>query len=169
MAIVVEDGTGLVTANAYASVAEVDEILGTNIHAKWNLLTDPATKEKLIEWATRILDERVRWFGKKTFPTSGLAWPRIGVRDRENLLIDDNVVPHAVKVATAVLAEHLIAADPEVANASNNLTMMQVDVIILKFDANIIAQKYPPELGFILRDLGWVSFGRGGPKRIIKH
>jgi hypothetical protein len=56
MALVVEDGTGVVTANAYADVAAVDEILSVNIHSQWSLLTEVATKEKLIQWASRILD-----------------------------------------------------------------------------------------------------------------
>lgn len=169
MAIVVEDGTGIVTANAYATVAEVDEILAVNIHSKWSLITDDATKEKLIQWASRILDERVKWFGKKTYPTSGLAWPRTGVKDREGILIDDNLVPLAVKVATAELADHLLSGDPETANTGSNITTMQVDVVLLKFDARLDAERFPPNLAKILYALGYMSFGRGGPKRIIKH
>jgi hypothetical protein len=63
----------------------------------------------LVIWATRVLDERVKWFGQKVFQTSGLAWPRAGVKDKEGFPIDDNLVPHPVKVAVAVLAEHLVA------------------------------------------------------------
>lgn len=169
MALVVEDGTGVVTANAYATVAEVDEILSVNIHSKWGVITDAATKEKLIQWASRILDERVKWHGKKTFDTSGLAWPRTGVRDREGTLIDDNLVPLAVKVAAAELADHLLAGDPETANTGSNITTMQVDVVLLKFDARLDAERFPPNISKILYGLGFMSFGRGGPKRIIKH
>ncbi len=169
MALVVEDGTGVVTANAYATVEEVDEILSVNIHSQWSLITDPATKENLIRWASRILDERVKWFGKKTHPTSGLAWPRRDVKDREGTLIDDNVVPLAVKVAAAELADHLLAGDPETANTGSNITTLQVDVVMLKFDARLDAERFPPNLAKILYGLGYMSFGRGGPKRIIKH
>lgn len=169
MAIVVEDGTGVVTANAYVAVAEVDEILSVNIHSKWSLIADATTKEKLIRWATRILDERVRWYGKKTHTTSGLAWPRTQVRDRENELIEDNVIPLAVRIATAELADHLISGDPETANTGSNITDIQVDVVMLKFDARLDAERFPPNLSKILYGLGLMSFGRGGPKRIIKH
>ena len=169
MAIVIEDGTGVVTANAYVGVDEADEILSVNIHSKWGLIADVETKEKLIRWASRILDERVRWFGKKTHPTSGLAWPRTQVRDRENELIEDNVVPLAVRIATAELADHLISGDPETANTGSNITDIQVDVIMLKFDARLAVEKFPPNLSKILLGLGLMSFGRGGPKRIIKH
>jgi len=169
MALVVEDGTGVVTANAYASVEEVDEILGVNIHSQWSLIVDVETKEKLIQWASRILDERVKWFGKKTHPTSGRAWPRVMVKDREGLLIEDNVVPLAVKVATAELADHLLAGDPETANTGSNITALQVDVVMIKFDARLDAERFPPNLSKILYGLGFMSFGRGGPKKIIKH
>jgi hypothetical protein len=169
MTLVLEDGTGVVTANAYATVAEVDAILAVNIHSKWSLVTDNATKESLIQWASRILDERVRWNGRKTHHTSGLAWPRVCVRDREDTPIDDNVVPRAVKVAVAILADHLLSGDPELANTGSNITQLQVDVVFLKFDARLAPQRYPPELTAILKGLGWLSFGTGGPKRIIKH
>lgn len=169
MALVVEDGTGVVTANAYASVEEVDEILGVNIHSQWSLITDTATKEKLIQWASRIIDERVRWFGKKTYPTSGLAWPRMQVKDREGNRIEDNIVPLAVKVAVGELADHLLAGDPETANTSNNITSLQVDVVMLKFDTRLEVERFPPNLSRILYGLGTTLFGRGGPKKIIKH
>ena len=169
MTLVVEDGTGVVTANAYATVAEVDEILATNIHSKWDLISDPATKAKLIQWASRILDERVRWHGKKTHPTSGLAWPRTCVKDREGALVEDDIVPLPVKVAVAELADHLLGGDPETANTGSNITALQVDVVMLKFDARLTAERFPPNMGMILYGLGYTSFGRGGPKRIIMH
>lgn len=169
MDIVVEDGTGIVTANAYASLDEVDEILSVNIHSKWSLLTDEAAKENLIQWASRILDERVKWYGTKMHSTSGLAWPRSCVRNRENILIEDDIVPKEVKIATALLADHLLSGDPEAANTGSNITSLQVDVVVLKFDARLDAQKYPPELNYVLKGLGLMSFGNGGPKRIIKH
>lgn len=168
MDIVVEDGTGIVTANAYATAAEVDDILSVNIHSKWDLITDQATKENLIIWASRLIDQRVRWNGHKTHPTSGLGWPRMRVKDKEGYLIDDNIVPNAVKVAVATLCDQLLTANPEAVNTSNNLTMLTVDVITLKFDANIATEKYTGELKFILAGLGYLMFGRGGGKRIVK-
>lgn len=169
MALVVEDGTGVVTANAYATVAEVDEILAVNIHSKWSLISDPDTKENLVQWASRILDERVKWHGKKMHQTSGMAWPRTGAKDREGDCIDDNVVPLPVKVAVAELADHLLGGDPETANSGSNITSLQVDVVMLRFDAHLSAERWPPNLAAILYGLGYMSFGRGGPKRIIKH
>lgn len=170
MAIVVEDGTGLPTANSYISVEDAVAILSTNIYSQFPT-TDPAIQANLLIWASRLLDERVRWHGYKYQPTSGLAWPRYDVRDREGCYIDSDVVPQAVKTATAVLANHLLvaAADPEAADGTINLTSLKVDVISFTYDPKIIKEKYPPEIQFILQGLGWVSMGRGGPKYIIRH
>lgn len=168
MELVPEDGTGVVTANAYATVAEVIDILSTNIHSKFGVL-DPDSQKNLVIWASRILDERMRWFGSKTFETSGLAWPRVGMRDREGIAIDDNVVPKAVKVAVAVLADHLIAGNPDAVNSASNLKGIKADVVELQFDPLLTVAKYPSELPLILANLGYGTWGRGGPKRIIKH
>lgn len=169
MDIVVEDGTGIVTANAYASVDEVTEILSVNIHSKWGLLSDDAAKANLIIWASRILDERVRWAGKKLHHTSGMAWPRTGVRDKEGFPVDDNVVPLAVKVAVATLADHLLSGNPEAPNSGSNITQLQVDVVMIRFDANLAPEKWPLSMSHILKGLGFWSGGRGGYKRIVKH
>jgi hypothetical protein len=166
--LVLEDGTGIVTANAYATVDEVTDILSVNIHSKWSLL-DPDSQKNLVIWATRILDERVRWYGTKTFETSGTAFPRVGVRDRENNPIDDNLVPRQVKIATAVLADHLTAGNPDAVDSASNLKGLKVDVIELDFDPKLAVNKFPPELMLILAGLGQGNFGRHGPKRIIKH
>lgn len=168
MSLVLEDGTGVVTANAYATVDEIGAILDSNIHSTWALL-DPDSQEKLVIWATRLLDERMKWFGHKTYPTSGLAWPRAGTRDRENTPIDDNLVPRQVKVAVAVLADHLIAGNPDAVNTASNLSLIKADVVELKFDPTLAVAKYPIELSLILDGLGYGTWGRSGAKRIIKH
>ena len=168
--IVPEDGTGIVTANAYATLSEVDEILSYQASASkgWDLL-DYVAQENLIIWASQILDQRVKWAGRKMHDTSGLAWPRAGATDREGIHIDEDVVPKEVKQATAVLANHLITFNPNEPNSSNDVTMLKVDVITIRRDPYATVYKFPDQIGYILRGLGWVSMGRGGPKRIIKH
>lgn len=167
MDIVVEDGTGIVIANSYLSTDEADDFLSIDIHSNWLPLTDDV-KEKLLMYATRVVDQRVRWNGRKTYPTSGLAWPRCGVRDKEGFLIEDNIVPSAVKYAVAVLANHLITNNPEVANTASNMTEIQVDVITLKFDVNKSPEKYPSQIKFILEGLGTVAIGKRTSGRIVK-
>ncbi|ARK07411.1 hypothetical protein LAV_00011 [Sphingobium phage Lacusarx] len=166
--LILENGTGVVNANAYLTTEEADEILEVNIHSNWTI-ADEETKEKLIIWATRLLEERVQWFGKKMFPTAWLSWPRCGARDREGYMLQDDIVPRQVKIATALLADHLLAGNPELVNSSSNLTSLKADVVELKFDAKLRVEKYPTEVKFALDGLGRVSMGRGGPKFIVRH
>ena len=169
MEIVVEDGTGMVTANAYASVVESDAILSYQTHATvWPTL-ETEQKENLIIWATQILDQRTKWKGRKAHDTQALGWPRIGAKDCEGIYVEDDIVPTPVKVAVAILANHLITFNPNETNESANLTMLQADVITLRFDPYADVYKYPDTVVSALRCLGTASFGRGGPKRIIKY
>lgn len=167
--VVVEDGTGVVTANSYLTVAEADAILEYMIHATAWQEANLVTREKLLIWASEILDVRTTWFGQKTHETSGLAWPRTGVRDREGLLIEDNVVPQQVKTATAILANHLVGNDPNEVNSQSNLEMIQADVVMLRFDPRLRVEKFPQMVSTTIAGLGRGNFGFGGPKHIVKH
>jgi hypothetical protein len=168
MAIVVEDGTGLPTANAYVSVTEADTILAINIHSTWATLTTPV-KEKLIQWATRILNERARWKGARVSQTSGTPFPRTGLRDDDGIYYAINSIPMPVKVATAVLADFLGTGDPTAPNSSANLKRLDVDVISLQFDLGIAPERWPSSVAITLRNIANISFSSKGGKRIVKH
>jgi hypothetical protein len=168
MILVVEDGTGLPTANALVSVEDADAILETNIHSTWTDLP-VETKEKLIAWATRLLIERARWFGTRVSNTSGTPFPRSGLKDADGVFYPDDDVPQPVKVAVATLADHLNASDPTLANAAKNIKRLDVDVISLQFDVDTAPERWPSSLGFILKDIARVNFSTKGGKRIVKH
>ena len=167
--VVVEDGTGVVTANSYVTVEEADAILEYMIHATAWHSADLVLKEKLVVWATEILDIRTTWKGCKTHETSGLAWPRTGVYNSEHILIADNSVPKEVKTATSILANHLIGNDPNEVNSQSNLEMIQADVVVLRFDPRLRVEKFPQMVSLTIAGLGRGNFGFGGPKHIVKH
>ena len=130
--IVVEDGTGLPTANAFASVETVDAILELNIHSNWELAGE--NKEKLIGWATRLLNQHVRWFGTRKYETSGTPFPRSNLRNDDGGFYPDDAIPSELEEATAILADFLLTTDPTVVNSASNLKQIDVDVISLRFD-----------------------------------
>ena len=170
MAFVVEDGTGLPLANALVSVADADAILAVNIHSTWSQIADPAIKEKLIQWATRLLCERVRWKGTRVSETSGLPFPRSGLKDADGIYFPNDEVPQPVKTAVATLADFLNSADPTLPNSSANLKRLDVDVISLQFDMGTQPERWPSAVALILRDIASsVSFSKTGGKPIIKH
>lgn len=103
---VVENGTGLSTANSYASTEEADQY-----HADYGApaVWDESTveqKQEALRTASRALDAMFlgRWLGVRISQAQALAWPRYDVEDIEGFLISSSAVPREVKAATAVLA-----------------------------------------------------------------
>lgn len=85
MAFVLEDGTGLVNANAYASVAFM--------RAHWaevgiTFAQADGLLEVAIIKATRYVENRygTRWLGRREFPDTpqALSWPRLYVRQPDS-------------------------------------------------------------------------------------
>lgn len=75
MSLIVEDGTGLSTANAYISVAEADNFF-IDSTIKWTGTT--TAKEHAIVRATRTIDiiGGSNFIGKRLTSTQSLEWPR---------------------------------------------------------------------------------------------
>lgn len=110
LTLIPEDGTGLSTANSFASVAEADAYHEGHLYASTWTGAATGTKEAALVMATRLIDRRTNWVGDKLTGDQALAWPR------ENAEVDghevaSNVVPQPVKDATAELARLLIAED----------------------------------------------------------
>jgi hypothetical protein len=98
----VEDGTGLSTANSYASVAEADAYHALRGHTAWTG-TDPEKEAALIR-ATAYIDGEYssRWPGVRYTGEQALDWPRNGAADSDGYIQEG--VPTAVKVATVEAA-----------------------------------------------------------------
>lgn len=163
--LVVEDGTGLPTANCFCTVEEADEILEVNPHSTWAALAE-ATKEKVLIWATRLLTEKTKWRGKKRYENAGTPFPRCGLVDADGIEITDEDVPKQVKVATALLADYLSTTDPTTVNSASNLKELEVDVIRLAFDNLDRPSRWPSSVKFALGTIGTFLTGKG-PKYII--
>lgn len=165
--LVVEDGTGLPTANAFATVEEADNILEVNPHSLWPAVS-ATVKKNLLIWATRLIIERTKWKGTKRYENAGTPFPRCGLRDREGLPITEDDVPQQVKVAVALLADYLSTTDPTTVNSSSNLKELEVDVVKLSFNDLNQPSRWPVAVKAALVPIGQFSAG-GGPKFIIKH
>ena len=109
MAFVVEDGSGLDTANSYVSVAEF-QLHHTDRGTDVSSFTDAQIQAALIK-ATDYVDKRFgrRFRGFKESKSQGLEWPRISAFDNDDYLfsgLDD--VPRQLK--RAIFEYGLIAA-----------------------------------------------------------
>lgn len=108
MALVVEDGTGLSTAESYLSVADADTYHSNRGNSTWTGTDE--VKEQALRKATQYLDATYTWKGTINSTTQSLNWPRDGVTDRDGRDLDDSV-PQLLKDATAELALAALSAD----------------------------------------------------------
>lgn len=120
MALVVEDGTGLSTAEAYISVDDADAYFAARGVTAWTG-TDTAKEEVLRRGATYLDNAyRGKWRGYRSNEDQALAWPRASwpanqaffetstrantIQDEDGYNIANNAVPRQVKYANAEAA-----------------------------------------------------------------
>lgn len=77
MALVVEDGTGLVNADSYVSIAAADAYHTSVGTTAWAAAADPA-KEIALRKATQYVDAHYNFRGDVYSATQALSWPRVG-------------------------------------------------------------------------------------------
>lgn len=100
MALVVEDGTGLSTADAYISIADANTYIAaykSDVTA-WDLAS-VADKEVAARQATLWLDGKFVWRGTRSSEAQALLWPRYAAYDDDGYLLD--AVPEKLVQATA--------------------------------------------------------------------
>lgn len=110
MALVVETGAGLSTAESYISVADADARHTALGNTTWTG-TD-ASKEAALRRATQYMEQAYRqsWKGTRLYRDQALSWPRYGaVVDGYDL--ESNYVPDDVANACADLALKALSAD----------------------------------------------------------
>ena len=103
--IIVEDGTGLSTAESYITVAYADTYHSDRGETSWSG-TD-AAKEAALRRALAYLDGRYgpRFNGlRRLGREQALMWPRVGASDSEGWIIDSDVIPEELKRAQAEAA-----------------------------------------------------------------
>lgn len=104
MALVVEDGTGLSTAESFISVADaearLDSLGDTTFAAKTT-----AEKEAALRIATEYMEQlyRLNWKGTRKERLQALSWPRYDAVV-DGFTIDSDIVPTEVANACADLA-----------------------------------------------------------------
>lgn len=103
MALVVEDGTGLATANTYIGTADADTYHLDRDHAQWGAASNAAKESALIQ-ATQWIDGRYRsrWLGNRSTLAQALAWPRYDAYDEDGFVLSG--IPRRLQWATAEAA-----------------------------------------------------------------
>lgn len=106
MALVVEDGTGLTTAESFISVADASTRHTAFGNAGWAAAASDTVREQALRKATAYMEQvyRSRWKGVRHTVDQALSWPRNSVVVDGFVVIDSDVVPAEVKNACADLA-----------------------------------------------------------------
>lgn len=104
MALVVENGTGLATAESFVSVADADTYHSARGNSAWADGTT-AEKEEALRRASTFLSNSYPWAG---YPVNArtqlLAWPRYDVVDQDGNPVASDEVPREVVNATYEVA-----------------------------------------------------------------
>jgi len=138
---------GGATANAYCTVAEGNTYHDAHLYASDWTDADTDTKTIALIMATRLLDAQFAWTGSvtDTVTPQALRWPRIGMYNRDDTVFDSDVLPQALKDATAEYARTLIAenltADSDV--AKQGLSAFTAGSISLTFKGSVAARPIP--------------------------
>jgi hypothetical protein len=124
MSIIVEDGSGVSGANSYVTVSGVGVYATTYGYTEWDTdangdaRTD-AVKEQSLLRAMRYI-EGLNWKGKTAVQGQALQWPRSEVYDRDQRLVDEDVVPQVV--IDAVCEACMLSVPDSDINLQPNLT-----------------------------------------------
>lgn len=103
MALTVETGAGLSTAESYVSVSEITAYMTkfNKTPTGWAALAE-AIKESHARIASQYVDARYasQWQGRRSVETQALAWPRASVVDLDGFTISHQTIPERLKTAT---------------------------------------------------------------------
>lgn len=110
MTIIVEDGSIVVGAETYASVAFADSYFTKRSNTTWPDL-DTDVKEGALRNSCRYLDQAYSWIGQRRAIQQPLQWPRyltntlrsVGI-DLNQLVVGYDTVPQLLKEAQCELA-----------------------------------------------------------------
>lgn len=145
MALIVEDGSGVIDAESYNTVSALDAYMVKMGYEEWPIPPDGeddpnlAKKEAMARRAALYLDNkyRPRLSGVPLTTQQGLSWPRSGAVDYYGTAIAENVVPSPVLRAHAELC-YLAFTNVKLAvqtEAGAVLKRKKIDVLEWEWDA----------------------------------
>lgn len=152
MALVVEDGSGLSTADAYVSLADADTYFAAHgSPSVWTAAND-AQQESAIRYATLWIDARYQWPGNVRLTTQALSWPRSGVVDGEGRYVDGESLPARLVQATCEAAlEHLSTALNEILARGGGIASETVGPISVEYFQSATADRTFPYIDALLK------------------
>jgi len=136
MSLIIEDGTGLSTAESYISIADADTYFSNRANADWEALYNTDDKEPALRKATdyMVSNYRRRWQGVRVDEDQALDWPRVGVVV-DSWAIGSDEVPEIVARACAEFALKVSTEELQ-PDLTQGVTREKVGVIEVEYDRN---------------------------------
>lgn len=98
-------------ANTYLTIQDADQLADARPGADdWADASTAVKTRALIQAAYRLND--IEWTGRRATEAQALAWPRVGVRDRDGYAVPPDAVPDVVKRAQFELALTMLDGVP---------------------------------------------------------
>jgi len=170
------------SANSYATVDEFDDYMESRpFPPSWYTAADELIKEAALMAATRALDQiltrfrrleiqmgsgkmirfyvvRPYWTGSPTTTTQALAWPRVGMMDRNGNLIDPMVIPDDLKIAQFEMALFAGASDLSAENSvvAQGITSIKAGPVELTFK-DFIQKRILPDSVYLALVPSWIT------------
>jgi len=167
MALIVEDGTGLSTAESYLSETDADTYWSNRGDATWAAATT-AAKEESLRRATQYLDASFNWIGVIKSTTQALNWPRAAAYDREDRSLADQV-PTLVEQACAELAkEALSGALIATVSRDDRAKRVKAGSVEVEFEGGVSSQKSYALAALIVSPLVDGRYGGGAVVNLVK-
>jgi hypothetical protein len=154
-------------ANSYVTVEDASDFLTRRLDtAPWTHAS-ATDQSAALQWATQLLDGQMQWHGIPTSPDQALALPQTGLLDAWGRWLPSNVIPAAVRQATALYAMALLDATSEVGAVTGSdlvikskkigdTTITYQDVASTSARAQVSPYAMPAEVKTLLKPYGAV-------------
>lgn len=120
--------------NSYVSLDFADTFFEDRLYtSEWDNLDD-TEKDTALIWACTLMENRVKWKGKKTDSSQTLQWPRTGLLNHYGEPVDETTIPQTVKAVQCELALYLLQNNPMVANSG--IKSMDLDGMTLNLSSS---------------------------------
>lgn len=157
MALALDTTVGGDNANSYSTLVEAAAFHEANPATPTTAWADleEQTRIAALIMATRVLDEQCDWIGTKKSATQALRWPRYDAVDQDDYPIANDIIPKALKHATAELAKYLVAQDrfATMDGQVAGLKSVQAGSVSVEFDKVDRIAALPPSVLSLLDDL----------------
>lgn len=169
MAVIFNSTASSPTANSYLSVIEADDYNSrTNNDSSWAILAT-GEKERLLMWATSLIDSHFEFIGARTNFYQALKWPRFDIIVDDKIYSKD-IVPQQVKDATAEMAKVLRTTNTTIDTRTGEISSIKIGSIGVDFktDADQYQKTIPSIVNELLAEFINSQLGAGASVRWLR-